>query len=117
MMITKLIEIRDRGTCIPALAMRMEPADEVEEAFNRRVGYPSNSIVLMLYSGQQATSDPYDWGKFGYGGRTVPNVHHYLYNLTHEKFDNLKNGQVIDVRVILEEQEEPARAEIWRGRE
>ena len=103
----KVLEIRDEGTHIPALAMRMTAADPVCAWYiHGRCGFPrdGSGIVLMLLDKQQATVDPYDWAKFRVGPRTVPNAHHYIY----ENFDKLNDGDVIDVRVILGETETPA---------
>lgn len=106
---TRLIEIRDEGTCIPAIAMQMWASNAVEAAFYRRCGYPQDrpySIILMELNYQRATSDPYEWG-----GRTNPVVHDWLI----ENFDTVCEGQVIDVRVLLKEHLTPVDPEIFRS--
>lgn len=109
-MITKMLEIRDEGTCIASLAIRMVSDDPIEDRFLWRSGYPRRdsipAVVLMLLSDQKATSDPYEWTY----GRTMKLAHVWII----EHWDELKNGDVVDVRVTsLGERTEPAAAEIW----
>lgn len=110
----KFLEIRDEGTCIPALAIQMTPDGRVSEAFLWRCGYPREgvpSVVLMRLSDQKATSDPYEWAGLTGDRRTMPYAHAYII----DAFPRLRNGQVVDVRVILREASEPAEPEIARG--
>ena len=100
----KCIEIRDEGTCIAAIAIAMKPSSHVESAFLWREGYPPHGVVLMRLSDQRATSDAYEWND-----RTHQTAHLYI----EQHFDELENGTVVDVRVILEETEEPAEAEVY----
>lgn len=102
---TKVLEIRDQGTHIPALAIRMAAADPVRAYYiHGRCGYPrdGSAIVLMKLADQKANSDPYGWG-----GRTMPVAHNFIY----DNFDALNDGDVVDVRVILGEAQEPAISE------
>jgi hypothetical protein len=107
-MITKCLEIRDEGTCIAAIAMKMAAANSIESRFFWRVGYPldGHAVVLMNLSDQRATSDPYGWGG---GARTMPIAHNWII----DHFDELTEGQVVDVRVIQGWAEKPAQAEIY----
>ena len=106
---TKLLEIRDEGTCIPALAMRMRPETLAELIYFQRCGYTSgDGVVLMALRDQRATSDPYDWPAIGFGRRTMPSAHLFII----EHFDELEDGDVVDVRVILTESTVPADPEI-----
>ena len=109
-MIIKCVEIRDRLTCIPAIAIKMEAADLIEDRFLWRCGYPrdGSSVVLMKLSDQDASSDPYGrrWG----GTRTMPAALNWII----DHFDDVKHGGVVDVRVILGEATEPAVTEILR---
>lgn len=106
-MITKCLEIRDDGTCIAAIAMKMTAAQGAEEKFFWRCGYPrdGHAVVLMNLSDQRATSDPYGWGG---GTRTMPIAHNWII----DHFDELIEGQVVDVRVIQGLTDTPAPAEI-----
>lgn len=105
-MITKCIEVRDEGTCMPMLAIKMSADSTVEERFLWRCGYPrdGHSVVLMHLSDQRASSDPYN-----FGGRTWRPAHSYII----DHFDELQDGAVVDVRVILGETSEPATPEIF----
>lgn len=103
----KILEIRDEGTHIPAMAMRMRAADDLTGYYiHGRSGYPrdGHGIVLMALDSQAATVDPYAWPGLGFGQRTMGNAHNYIT----KHFEALKDGDVIDVRVILGETNEPA---------
>ena len=112
-MIIKMFEIRDEGTCIPAMGIRMTPRDKlhcidrIEQQFLWRGGYPSDgsAIILMRLNDQVASVDPCSWS-----GRTMPAAHRYIY----DNFDELMNGQVVDVEVILKEKETPSEPEVMR---
>ena len=104
----KFIEIRDSMTCIPALAIRTEPSDDVERRFlNERCGHPIDGVILMRLGDQRANSDPYFWAD-----RTHTAAHEWL--LGH--FDEVEDGAVVDVRVILGEARQPAAPEIYDPR-
>ena len=120
---TKLLEIRDEATCILALAIQMqakafnaaEHMDSGEEAIAKdmerwkledwflhyRSGYPvdGSSIMLMCLSDGKATNDPYEWPSRGMGIRTMGNAHDFII----DNWDALKDGDVVDVQVILGE--------------
>lgn len=108
-MTIKMIEIRDSGTTIAAMAIKMALADVTEFRFLRHCGYPSDGsgVVLMKLSGQRATSNPYQWPDFG-GGRTMTMAHDYI--IRH--FDQLESGAVVDVQVLLGETVTPKAAEV-----
>jgi hypothetical protein len=124
-MITKAFEIRDRGTFIPVIAIKMVPAanwpagtreeesiservEETERYLLRRAGYgfdePCVMLVRMDANGQvrQASYDPYGWGE-----RTFPVAHNYII----DHFDELESGAVIDVEFLLGESKEPKQSE------
>lgn len=102
----KFIEIRDRNTCVPALAIQMDAdGDPIAERFLWRCGYEPTVTVLMRLYDQRANSDPYEWGD-----RTHKVAHNYIYG----HFDKIESGQVVDVRVILGEQAEPEEPEIFQ---
>lgn len=48
-MTAKTIEIRDRGTFVPALAIRLEPTNEADRYLLGRAGYSSNPEVQRQY--------------------------------------------------------------------
>ena len=119
----KALEVRDRATFIPVLAVDMNPGapypdngsgseewlDEQLAAHGarlyllRRVGYPCNGepnivVTALDASGGPAWSDPYGWG-----GRTYPVAHNYII----EHWDELRDGDVVDVEFILGESSKP----------
>lgn len=101
----KVLEIRDEGTFIPALAIKMLGANETQAYYLRRLGYPADgsSIMLMVLDSGKATNDPYEWSSRGMGPRTMPNAHVSII----KHFDELKDGDVVDVQVILGETARP----------
>ena len=103
---TKLLEIRDEGTCILALAIQMAGAGSIAHWFlHQRCGYPEDgsSIMLMcLYDGL-STNDPYEWPARGMGMRTMGTAHNWII----DHFAELLDGDVVDVQVILGETTAP----------
>src|SRR6185437_3679480 len=112
---TKFIEIRDSGTCIAALALRMVAEDNgtsamTESRFMRRAGFGQEfpSVILMRLEDQKATCDLYSWHSLGMGLRTMQNAHNWI----NEHWDEIESGQVVDVQYILNETTMPKTAEI-----
>lgn len=114
-MIVKAIEIRDRGTFIPAIAIKMVPAtfphpDDPERYLLRRAGYsfddPCVVLCRMEASGvdRNATYDPFAWDS---GTRTYQVAHQYII----DHFDELESGAVVDVEFILKETTKPKKSE------
>lgn len=105
----KCIEVRDDGTCIPALAILMLASNLIEDQYLWRCGYPRDgeqpAVILIRLSDQEAHSDPYDWGN-----RTMRTAHQ---ELTTNWF-NYQNGMVLDVRTVLDPSFPPATPEIWK---
>lgn len=106
---TKTLEIRDEGTFISVLAIRMLPDNPTAGYYFNREGYPrdGSSITLMLLSDQKATNDLYGWIDLKMGQRTMPTAHNYIIN----HFNELKDGDVVDVQYILQETAEPKSTE------
>lgn len=93
-MITKQLEIRDRGTMIPALAIQVSGADGY---LMRRAGYGEQPLVILIHlEGMHCAYDPYGWHS---GARTMKQAHLHIT----EHFDDLADGDVIDVEFILGE--------------
>lgn len=118
-MIAKALEIRDRATFVPALAVEMTPlnpydyyevipneeAAEAQRYLLRRCGYPLDppSILLTRLDGSgRATADPYDWGD-----RTFQVAHDYIT----KHWASLSDGDVVDVEFILGESTTPKASE------
>ena len=95
---TKLLEIRDSMTMIIALCINMNPTNEYQRKALRRYGYPCDgkpNIMLTHASGNRnANNDPYFWSD-----RTFSTAHHYII----EHWNDLKEGDVVDVEFILKE--------------
>lgn len=115
---TRILEVRDEGTCIPVLAIKMQAVmgDDCQTVsaarvrdywLHQRTGYPrdGSAIVVMRLSDQGAKVDPYDWpGQ----ARTMRVAHEFIYS----NFNKLQDGDVVDVRVILKLATEPAVSEM-----
>jgi hypothetical protein len=97
---TKLLEIRDRATFIATFAVNMNAASPEERYLLRREGYTCSGLPNIAIAKLGANiddrfcNDPFAWG-----GRTFPVAHRYII----EHWDELKNGDVIDVEFILGE--------------
>lgn len=94
---TKLFEIRDRGTFIPAMAIRVSGADGY---LMRRAGFGDVPMVyLVMLATEKCRYDPYNWDNM----RTMGNAHNYIM----DHWDTLNDGDVIDVEFILGETAAP----------
>src|ERR1700681_828474 len=104
MMTSKLVEIRDRGTFIPALAVRFDSDIDQEQWLLSKAGYGLTPEDHMRYvmliqingGGGKCAVDPYDWG-------TNPRTYHVAHKWIAENFDAIKHGQVVCVEHILGE--------------
>jgi hypothetical protein len=102
---TKIIEIRDRATCIPALVIRMEAGNEIQRYYFRCTGFGNFAdVILMRLSDQFATCDSYRWGS---ASRTMGCAHRWL-NL---HWDDIEEGGVLDIEYILGETQAPKQSE------
>lgn len=97
-MITKLLEIRDRATFIPVFATLMEPTNNGNAYLLRRAGFGigTNLVMFGRCDGGKAHYDVYEQNN---GARTLMEAHKYI----QDHFDELSDGDVIDVEFILGE--------------
>lgn len=110
-MITKTFEIRDAGTFIPVLAIRLKPDCEADRYLLARSGYGRTSedqegyiLVVQMYGEHcKGRSDPYEWD----GSRTMVQAHDYI----NKHFDTLLSGAVIDVEFIRGIRSHPKKSE------
>lgn len=105
----KYLEIRDRATCIPVIAIEMKSSDEIERAYLERSGYGEDYPLVMLINIAPRVSvnyDPYKWDNYS---RTMKEAHIYI----QENFSTLKSGDVVDVEYILGESEIKKLPEIY----
>lgn len=108
----KVLEIRDEGTCIPAIAIRMTSLDTITAHYLKRAGYPDGhgrpaSIMLMRIHDGKATNDPYEWPDLTRDRRTLPTAHQWII----DHYDELEHGQVVDVEFLLGISTEPKKPE------
>lgn len=103
----KLIEVRDRGTFMPMLAIRLFPRTEEERYLLARAGYghsPDDQgeyVLLSRLDGGQINHDPYAWGEGM--SRTCGTAHHWLLGHWRE----IISGDVLDVEYVLGETTAP----------
>lgn len=93
----KFVEIRDRMTFIPAMAVEMTGAPSAPaDWLMRRAGYGGGGrcIILIHLNHNLCKSDPYEWGD-----RTMMNAHNYI----DQHWEEILDGEVVDVEFILGE--------------
>lgn len=111
----KLIELRDKATFMPMMAIKLRNRTPREFFLLRRAGYgeaeiegPEENvqpyIIFMKLDGVEAQYDPYSWAT---RGRTVPEAHRWLI----EHWNDVKSGDVIDVEFIKGEKPAPTQSE------
>ena len=105
----KVFEIRDRATMFPAVAIRIEHAHIRERKILRRGGFNLDEVVVMFSHSSdeiRAYRDEY-LARQKELGRTAYHAVEYIQN----HFEELKDGQVIDVEYILDEVAAPKESE------
>jgi hypothetical protein len=125
-MTSKIIEIRDSGTFIPALAIRLGSPEEQERYLLARSGFgrtfeeQAEYIVLCKINGGepcQCHIDPFSWGQ---NPRTMFVAHLWLLNRhaevdssieRHGGFDSLPQGALVDVEYIIGLRAQPKESE------
>jgi hypothetical protein len=115
----KLIELRDRGTFISCMAIRLTYRDAQERFLLRRAGFADEQIdplsavgavlpyviLCSLEDGSLgAHYDPYSWRN----QRTFGTAHRFLI----DHWRHVQPGQVVDVEYILGETEAPKQSEL-----
>lgn len=101
---SKVVEIRDRGTFIPALATRIDPDNERERTLFARAGFglePATQreyVMLTMLTSARSQHDPFAWGD-----RTMTSAHRFIA----ECWDTLTSGAVVDVEHLLGETAQP----------
>lgn len=104
---SKLFELRDKGTLVPALCWKVEPLNDQERWLLRRSGFglPSEFVIMVGLETlpDRASYDPFAWGN----NRTRLVAHKYIT----ENWDKLVSGAVIDVEFILGETTKPKETE------
>jgi len=103
----KGIEILDTATCIPVLAMRVNPSTITprEAQMFRRGGFgqmPRNADIytwMMTLSGSLINYDSHNWRN----QRTLGGAHRYI----EQHWDELNSGDIIDMEYVLGESSAP----------
>ena len=112
MLESKVLEIRDRGTLIPAIAIRLNPLtikeyDYPREEFNliRHAGFSEDGVDVVIYhlEDDYGTYDP-----FKQKSATMRDAHLYI----RDHWNELKSGDVIDTEFIRGESTTPKKSEI-----
>lgn len=108
----KIFEVRDRGTCIPVVTIRLADLSVQEQKLAARAGYGRDAATQAAYllltplaGGQPLHYDPYAWSGIT---RTLPAAHTWL----QDHFDEMPAGAVVDVRWILGEIPQPAESDL-----
>jgi hypothetical protein len=96
---TKLFEIRDKMTFIPALAIRVSGEDGY---LMRRAGFREPCIYLVHLTGERCAYDAYTWND-----RTFCVAHQAI----EQNWESLSSGDVIDVEYLLGESETKKQSE------
>lgn len=96
---TKLFEIRDRATFMPAMATQARSSDEKEIYLLRSSGFGYSPLIILYFL---ELNDGH-WSAHHWGDRTMSTAHKYI----QKNWDVLKSGDVIDVEYILGETTEP----------
>lgn len=94
----KILEVRDRMTFIPVMATLVEADNEEQRWLLARVGFVPTSyrhVILTRLSDQESHADHHDWS------RTLRVAHSHI----REHFDDLADGDVVDVEHVLGETE------------
>ena len=97
---TKLLDIRDDGTRIPVLAIRIDPREAYEgdwDVLNRAAIRSDKVLLLTKLSHYEQHDEPHQWAQTG--GRTMKVAHQHMI----DHWDELVSGQVVDVEFILGE--------------
>lgn len=105
---TKLFELRDRGTFIPVMALRLGSDNEGERYLLSRAGYGKDNRTQQTYVlFGRIGPEPVRLEYSHYGSRTFSTAYKYV----QENWEELKSGQVIDVEFIKGETEAPKESE------
>lgn len=105
----KTFEVRDDGTFIPCIAIRLNPATEKDLYLLSRAGYGKSAVEqgeYVIFGRLQAESE-FQHDPFAWDNRTMKNAHEQV----KLQFDILESGAVIDVQYWLGESSEPKKSE------
>jgi len=105
---TKIFEVRDRATTMPAVAILMQPTNRREHLILRHAGYscsPGDDVILFGHlEGGKFAYDVYEWN----GNSTRMTAHDYI----SKNWAKLNSGDVICTEFIRGERTEPKETEL-----
>jgi hypothetical protein len=101
-MITKLFEVRDRATFIPAIGIELQPTSEQHAYLLVRAGYSGHTILFGRLAGGEFCYDSFDWPN-----QTMRTAHEFV--RTH--WQDLNSGAVICTETIRGERTSPKPSE------
>lgn len=111
---TKLFEVRDSATLIPVMAIHLDGLYEGREDHKflmETAGYGSSEYLILMElspsgKGLRTEYSAFDW-RLHWHNDTLSAAHTYI----SEHFDELKDGQVVDVEYIRGIRKEPKRSD------
>ncbi len=112
----KILEVRDSGTFMPVMCVRLTSTSEEERYLLARAGYGVDYMsqreyiqMINLAGGSgHSTCDPYAWPG---PATTLPEAHKHII----EHWDALESGDVVDIEYILGHTKEPKVSERFNG--
>ena len=112
---SKLFEVRDRGTFIVVVAVRMRPTAPSERYLLRHCGYALDAAAprLVAVARAQADGGEFHYDPFGWSNRTMRHAHEYIAS----HWETLTTGALIDVEYILGETPRPKTPERFQAPE
>ena len=105
----KRVEIRDAMTMMPAIALRVTGGSEDPVLWRAGFGADFPLVILIDPVGNRCQHDPYSWDT---GARTLPLAQRWLT----ERWDEHRDGGVVDVEFLEGERTSPKEPEITGGR-
>ena len=105
-MTVKLFEIRDRGTFIPCIAIKIQTYNKQNRYLLHRSGFEQpdeEHILIGPTNGPIILQDHFSY----WSTRTMKTAHIHIT----QHFDELESGSVVDVEYILGETSEPKHSE------
>jgi hypothetical protein len=106
--ITKFLEVRDRATTIPVLAIKITKDSSPIASY---AGFGETGSILLIHLNKPDVQyDPYAWTLLN--GRTMRGAHIYIEQL----WDTLEEGNVVDVEYLTGETQAPKLPEIGHAR-
>lgn len=106
-LIIKLFELRDEGTQIHAMAIKVVAQEHLtsEDFILRYAGWGFSQVGIYLTTLHEPKTQ-YNSSKWNDGGRTMRATHDYI----KKNWGRLKSGDVVDVEYISGDSREPKKA-------